>query len=559
MKKYIKYILLFLLFVFAYSFNKPETNNSVTPFTIQQVALDGNNINAWFYNTGIFDQDLNINNHPGFEWPKGSGSYAIFTAGLTIAGYVNNQLRMAAASYRGEYLPGHILDSAGIAVAETDTIFRIWKVSRWDNMYSNYDWAHWGLMIPYGAPFVDVNHNGVYEPLIDTPGISNASQTIFVCLTDGFPSSHNTGEGFGGGTAPLYIESHFTAWCYNYSGYQDIQFFKWIVINKNNSEWDSTQFSIVSDPDDGCSNDDYIGCDTVRSMGYCYNGEDVDCSSAFRYPVVVPAVGFKLLNLTNIKISSFTYFNYATGQENCTSEPGTPYPAFNLMRGLKIDLTPWVYPPGGNSSYVTKFVYSGDPETGIGWTEGNPGNPTGSVLNCGGPGHYTGEILNIDPYGERRFVMSFSPTNNIIHPGDTSKIVAAQLIAQGTSRFNSVTKLKQFADFTQSFYNGGFVIGNEKISSTTPDEFRLYQNFPNPFNPVTKIKFSISNVSCESSVVSVVIYDILGKEIATLVNEKLNAGTYEIEWNGTNYPSGVYFYKLVAGEISITKKMVIVK
>lgn len=87
------------------------------------------------------------------------------------------------------------------------------------------------------------------------------------------------------------------------------------------------------------------------------------------------------------------------------------------------------------------------------------------------------------------------------------------------------------------------------------NEFVLSQNFPNPFNPVTKIEFRISNFGF----VSLKIYDILGNEIATLINEEKQPGTYEIDFSGTGLPSGTYFYKLKAGNFETTKKMVFIK
>ena len=95
------------------------------------------------------------------------------------------------------------------------------------------------------------------------------------------------------------------------------------------------------------------------------------------------------------------------------------------------------------------------------------------------------------------------------------------------------------------------ITGNSEI----PKEFRLYNNYPNPFNPSTKIKFDIP----KSSLVKLIVYDILGREIKTLVNEKLNAGRYEVNWDGSNYPSGVYIYKLVAEDFVNVKKMVLLK
>ena len=96
-----------------------------------------------------------------------------------------------------------------------------------------------------------------------------------------------------------------------------------------------------------------------------------------------------------------------------------------------------------------------------------------------------------------------------------------------------------------------------------PLTFSLSQNYPNPFNPVTKIKFDVPEVRGERLEVRMIIYDILGKEVATLVNDKLAPGTYEYEWDGSNYSSGVYFYKLIIDDasapLSITKKMVLMK
>lgn len=102
-------------------------------------------------------------------------------------------------------------------------------------------------------------------------------------------------------------------------------------------------------------------------------------------------------------------------------------------------------------------------------------------------------------------------------------------------------------------------------NNNIPQSFELYQNYPNPFNPSTKIKFSIpkSNSPLEGGrggdKTVLKIYDVLGKEIAELVNEELKPGSYEIEWNAANFPSGIYYYKLTAGDFFETKKMVLIK
>ncbi len=101
----------------------------------------------------------------------------------------------------------------------------------------------------------------------------------------------------------------------------------------------------------------------------------------------------------------------------------------------------------------------------------------------------------------------------------------------------------------------GNIIGIININSEISNEFSLSQNYPNPFNPSTKIQFALP----KSSFAKLVIYDALGRELKTIVSEQLNAGTYEADWNASNYPSGVYFYKLSAEDYSGTKKMVLVK
>jgi hypothetical protein len=103
---------------------------------------------------------------------------------------------------------------------------------------------------------------------------------------------------------------------------------------------------------------------------------------------------------------------------------------------------------------------------------------------------------------------------------------------------------------------------NENVNNT-PASFALYQNYPNPFNPSTKIQYTIP-ASGSNSLVNLKVYDILGNEIATLVNEAKPAGTYNVEFNslesnGKYLPSGIYFYKLSIGSFVQTKKMILLK
>ena len=103
------------------------------------------------------------------------------------------------------------------------------------------------------------------------------------------------------------------------------------------------------------------------------------------------------------------------------------------------------------------------------------------------------------------------------------------------------------------------LVGEKNISKSVPKTYNLYQNYPNPFNPVTKIKFDVPEGRGQKLEVRLTIYDILGREVTALVNDKLSPGTYEVEWSAGNYTSGIYFYRLIADQFSETRKMVLVK
>ena len=116
---------------------------------------------------------------------------------------------------------------------------------------------------------------------------------------------------------------------------------------------------------------------------------------------------------------------------------------------------------------------------------------------------------------------------------------------------NSITyRLKQI-DFDGSYEYSKEVV----VENITPLDFALYQNYPNPFNPVTTIKYSIP----EMSKVSLILFNLLGEKVTTLFNEEKTAGNYTIELNAANLPSGIYFYKLQAGDFVETKKMILLK
>jgi hypothetical protein len=99
------------------------------------------------------------------------------------------------------------------------------------------------------------------------------------------------------------------------------------------------------------------------------------------------------------------------------------------------------------------------------------------------------------------------------------------------------------------------VVGINEISGNIPETFSLSQNYPNPFNPVTNIKFDIP----KSGMVRITIFDLLGREVTTLVNEQMQPGSYNVDWDASNYPSGVYFFKLETENFTESKKMILIK
>jgi len=107
----------------------------------------------------------------------------------------------------------------------------------------------------------------------------------------------------------------------------------------------------------------------------------------------------------------------------------------------------------------------------------------------------------------------------------------------------------------QSIFISSIIVGVEDEINYTPTLYELIQNYPNPFNPSTKIKYSVP----QSSNVELKVFDILGNEIETLVNEEKPVGTYEVIWYAANLPSGVYFYQLRASEYIQTRKMILLK
>jgi hypothetical protein len=233
-----------------------------------------------------------------------------------------------------------------------------------------------------------------------------------------------------------------------------------------------------------------------------------------------------------------------------------------------------------NDTYVSKFNINGNfnwllgfDTTYISHATGIISNRTGDLTYCGwiDSGSYSKtRMRKIDTNGFNIWSKSYGVIgysivpNNIIETSDSGFVLVGY--ADSTSNDGYIIKVDK---------NGILFpeIGINIQLNFIPDQIELFQNYPNPFNPVTKIKFAVrpplnpllskegndgrQNAGRQGVVLKV--YDNLGREVKTLVNEEMKAGNYEVSFDGSGLGSGVYFYKLIAGGFTETKKMVLVK
>ncbi|MCX6163750.1 MAG: T9SS type A sorting domain-containing protein [Ignavibacteriae bacterium] len=166
-----------------------------------------------------------------------------------------------------------------------------------------------------------------------------------------------------------------------------------------------------------------------------------------------------------------------------------------------------------------------------------------------------------------------SDGNGVYHlnslPTGNLKIIVNRLGFTGDSTIVNVTATSNIDSI--NFYLYRVPVGIKQISNNVPSEYKLYQNYPNPFNPSTIIKYQVASKedgfrtgAFRNDKVVLKVYDILGKEVATLVNEKQSPGVYEVTWDArhggsSTLPSGIYFYKLETQSYKETKKMVLLK
>jgi len=192
------------------------------------------------------------------------------------------------------------------------------------------------------------------------------------------------------------------------------------------------------------------------------------------------------------------------------------------------------------------------PDTTITWNSNIPQIVTWDVANTNS-GPVNSQVVNIRLSTDAGFSFSTILISNTSNDG--SQIVTLPAINNNQSRIKIEAADNIFFDISNNNFTLSNLISVGSINSGIPDDYLLAQNYPNPFNPVTKINYQLP----VANFVSLKVYDVLGNEVATLVNQKQNAGYYTTEFDGKVFASGIYFYELNTGNFVQSRKMLLIK
>ncbi|MGA7161886.1 MAG: hypothetical protein WBZ48_12850, partial [Bacteroidota bacterium] len=455
------------------------------------MPMDINNIFNYYSNLGDGSFNPYTTSDEGFEFPIGSNDgTCIFEDGLVWTAFKAGSLYCGGSTYNHGLQPGAITaygtasalptpadpndpanrnyrvrpdirptTNADTIALETNLLqnsevtyisrFESYSASSLLQQYWN-DWNQWPAA--EGAPYTDVNHDGVYEPGVDIPGYPGADQTEWMVMND--VNTTLTINLYS--SNPIGIEVQRTIWAYNRPGaLGNTIFLSYKFINKSGVKLDSMYVSQWCDPDLGFAGDDATGCDTTRSLGFVYNGASRDASFS-NLGLPPPSAGFDffqgpkvpgaatdtaifdskyIAGYKNLPMTAFTFFingnaTYADPNLHSNGPNGTQQ-WYNLMRGL-VSTTGLPFDPtvtGGGT-----YCFPGDPVTGTGPTfigNGSVSAPA-DVRMC----------LNSGP-----FTMA---------PGDTQEVVVAALVGLGSDYLSSISVLKSNDDIAQSAYNALF-------------------------------------------------------------------------------------------------------
>jgi hypothetical protein len=494
----------------------------------------------------------------------------IWSAGFLLSGYSNGTLWSngnASAARVEDYVPGPVGEGfKGLFVVKSS-----------DNAFGE-SWQNWKEAVDLGAYYydgdkdgeydpVDKNSNGIWDLNEDKPDILG-DVTVWGVYNDGVPSSERKFPD----SEPQGIEIRQTVWTYEDEGSNGNAFFvRYSIVNKGtvSETLDSVYFGAWSDTDIGYYMDDLGGTDIELNSVFIYNDSidtDLGISSLAHYMSLMQRpwetvnnsnlkaynnkgslLGIDTINnAVNLKMSSSNQIlKYVDGHK----DPATIEMARNLLKGLTsldgniIDPCNWQYGSVFGidcESVPVGYIYSGNPMTNTGWINTNPTD--------------TRMLANVGPF--------------TLIKDQPKDIIVSNVITREDNYMTSLEESKKIAEnLSVSFVTDI----NNTLERKIPLNLSLEQNYPNPFNPSTVIHYRIpaavdalSNIEVPQTFngkrkVTLKVYDILGREIATLVNEEQNPGNYEVTFNGKDFNSGVYFYELRVGSFRSVKKMMLVK
>lgn len=349
---------------------------------IYTYIMDYNNLAAMISDDGVFFTNTGMG-YAAYEIPKGSGNHTVFSTAFWMSGLDSGGgIHTACNTYTGTYdlFAGPIADDYNSTYYTNTYMKSIWLVTQNDitlhqtqYMTPGYvpsaaiaDWPGNGNVsegiASQLAPYVDVNHDNIYNPMDGDYPFIQGDEAVYVILNDEAGVHANSGgNAFG-------IEIHVMFFVYssddavNNTTFMHVQAF-----NRRSTDYFDFRFGLFMDPDLGYSNDDYIGCDSARSIAYVYNADNFDEGGSGQpgYGSGPPAFGVKMLNGTAGSV--MTYSNGA----GVNGDPTLPTDYYNYMQSNYLNgvhLT--------NGTTETNFVYSGDPYVG-GWTEYGEGNSSG--------------------------------------------------------------------------------------------------------------------------------------------------------------------------------------
>jgi len=467
----------------------PETTAaSCTPGTAA-ADLAVNNVRCRIMNTGDMWWDFTA---ARYEIPKGSGKHSMFAGALWIAGVDGaGNLKVAAMTYRQngvDFWPGPLDEQASTDASTCNLYDKMWRINRKEveqfiadnTMTQNIlNWPGNDAAGNILAPFVDLNGNNLYEPLLgEYPGYAlndSASctgehiygdETLWWVFNDrGNIHTESNAEAIG-------LEIHAQAFGFTTNDeINNMTFYQYKIINKSSYTINNTYFGQWVDADLGDYTDDYVGCDVGRGLGYCYNGDAID-DGISGYGMNPPAIGVDFFqgpladiddDIDNdrdgdddevgeqIIMSKFVYYN---NDGSSTGNPNSGTHIYNYLQGMWKDGTPMTYGGTGyGGTTVCDFMFPGNSDHQWEWGTG------GSILGgAGAPQPDWDEQTNTS--GDRRFLQSAGKFTLL--PGAVNTITTGVVWARATSGgpLASVDLMKTADDKAQALFDNCFKVLN---------------------------------------------------------------------------------------------------